>query len=85
MPRMNSIMERWVQTCRHHRRIRTVGAGLLPRPVTGRFLPHKPGSWGPAFAATARDDLGRLARAPAGPSPRTGRGHTPEVPDEVLI
>jgi hypothetical protein len=31
MPRMNSIMERWIQTCRHELLVRTLIWNLLPQ------------------------------------------------------
>ena len=39
----------------------------------------------PAFAATAWDDLDRLARGTGGTVTAHWGGHTPEVPDEVLL
>jgi hypothetical protein len=62
MPRMNSIMERWVQTCRHELSDRTLIWNPAPpsaRPAGARaFLPRAPAASGhrerPPAPATAR-------------------------------
>jgi len=89
MPRMNSIMERWIQTCRRELLDRTLHMGpapSAPRPARVRVVLQLasaapgPGSSRSAAPAARTDYRARADPSPGGPSTRSTRRNPSRIP-----
>ena len=89
MPRMNSIMERWIQTCRRELLDRTLiwnQCHLLPalrehETFYDRHRPHRaPGQAGPAPPVARTGRRTRPDHGHGGPPTRSARRNPPRVP-----